>query len=70
MALSEVRRQGTRLARVDEVSPADEVVHVDQLSDAALDALLAGAPVEGAVPRELDVGDVVVFRDYYRVEAV
>jgi len=62
MALSEVRRQGTRLVRRTDL--------VDQLSDAALDALLAGAPVEGAVPRELDVGDVVVFRDYYRVEAV
>jgi hypothetical protein len=69
MALSGVSGQGRRLARVDEVHSADEVVHVDQLSDAALDALQAGVNGDGTMLPGIDAGDVVVFTDYYRVEA-
>ena len=69
MALSEVGRQGTRLTPVETVRPDGDVVHVDQLSAAELDALLAGTAGDGSLPAGLDVGDVVVFTDYYRVDA-
>lgn len=69
MALSEAHASRIRLRRVDGVGPADTVKHVDQLSECDLDALVATVDGSG-VPcgTTLDLGDVVVFEDYYRVE--
>lgn len=69
MALSEAHDSGIRLRRVEGISPNDSVTHVDQLQEEELEALLAGAdggPVLG--PTSLEVGDVIAFTDFYRVE--
>lgn len=70
MALSEVRRPAFSLRPVESVSVTDDVYHVDQLSEADFEALVAPSDDDGVAFDGLDAGDIVVFTEYYRVEAV
>ena len=70
MALSEVQGSGQTIRRTEEIGGSDTVKHVDELGEDALDAFLAGISGASIGTGALDDVDVVVFTDYFRVEAV
>jgi len=69
MALSEVQRPGVRVTPVESVGEHASVRHVDQLSQAELHAFLACLDGDSVHDVPLTEGEVIVFTEYFQVEA-
>lgn len=69
--VTELRRPGYRCQLADRIGSATRVRHFDQLSEPAQNALVAATDGgTGRLPSaEFEPGEVVIFTDYYRVQA-
>ncbi|APW96392.1 hypothetical protein CHINAEXTREME_00825 [Halobiforma lacisalsi AJ5] len=73
LSTSDLLDQQLTVRRVDSVDPTATVRHVDQLEPAALEEFYELCEDGGSIPvtdAELEVGEVIVFTDYFVVDGV